>query len=207
MRIIFILLLIIATSLTLSGCYTKFYKKTNANIEQSQLQIAHAKMLSEQITPPVITKPGFYVDTQPHELDNQPLWVKKIVTLRANHLPFNLLVNRLLRNSPVIASYDNTVQSQRLVSMNYTGTVQGALETLSSETDYHFTASDHNIRWSAFESRTFDISFMPCSSNYLVGQQQNSTSNNNFASSGSPLGQINDQQYSNLEGQLSLWED
>lgn len=212
MKIIhFLSLSMIASTFALSGCYTKAYKESDANIKRTKLQIDTSKMVQEKVQPTVLTKSGFYVDPQPVSLDDQPEWTRKVVTLQAYHLPFNLLVNRLLRSCPVVASYDNTVKSQHLVSMNYTGTIAGALDTLAAETDYHFIVRPHDIRWSAFETRTFNISFMPGSSNYLVGQQQNTTGGSNNSTSvnsaSSPIGQINDQQYSNLEGQLSLWND
>jgi hypothetical protein len=209
MRIIHFTLLLIFV-FALSGCYTKFYKQNNAKINHTKMQIENSKMLAEQTQPAVVTKSGFYVDTQPISLDEQPAWTRKIITLRAYHLPFNLLINRVLRSCPVVVSYDNTVRTSRLVSMNYTGSIQGALETLAAQTDYGFISGTHDIRWSAFETRTFNISFMPGSSNYLVGQQQSGTSSNNNSNPGyhgTPVGQINDQQYSNLEGQLSVWQD
>lgn len=205
----FTLTALIASTLVLCGCYTKFYQQNDAKINHTQAQMNNSKMLAEQTQPVVVTKSGFYVDTQPISLSDQPLWTRKVITLRASRLPFNLLMNRLLRSCPVVTSYDNTVQPTRLVSMNYSGTIEGALETLAAQTDYGFITGSHDIRWSAFETRTFNISFMPGSSNYLVGQQQNSTGQNTSSPgySGTPIGQINDQQYSNLEGQLSLWQD
>lgn len=203
--------LFVLFSLLLTGCVSSTYRQSNANINQTQNQINNAKLVTETSAPPVLTKSGFYVDANPVALDNNPAWLKRIVSVQANRLPFNLLMTRLLRNCPVVVSYDRTINANRSVSLNYTGSILGALETLAAETDYSFIPQDHDIRWSAFETRTFNIAFMPGSSNYLVGQQQNSSgsSNNNTSTTGagSPVNQINDQQYSNLEGQLSVWQD
>jgi type IVB pilus formation R64 PilN family outer membrane protein len=65
------------------------------------------------------------------------------------------------------------------------------------------------VSWSAYETRMFDISFMPGYSSYMVGRGNNSTSgfSNAYLGSGEVQSDVNDDQYSNLQAQLSVWED
>ncbi len=191
----------------MAGC-SKIYNKTATNVDHTQEQMNHAKMVSEEEDPAVMIRQGYYVNTDPISVDTDPSWLKHRISLQARNMPLNLLMNRLLRDQRIVTSFDDTVQAQRPVNMNYVGTIKGALNTLGSELDYHYAIHDNAIDWSAFETKTFNISFMPGASNYLVGQQQNNAGSSASSSTPtSPIGQINDQQYSNLEGQLSIWQD
>ncbi len=202
---LFVLLLLIQF---FAAC-SKIYNNTNSNVDQTMQKMKVAKSESEKTEPAVIIKSGYYVDTDPIAFDTEPAWLKNRVSLQTHGMPFNLLMNRLLRSKDIMPSYDNTVQPQRSVNMNYVGTIKGALSTLANAMDYHYSIHGNTVHWSAFETKTFNVSFMPGASNYLVGQQQNNTGNDssNGTGSASPVGQINDQQYSNMEAQLSVWHD
>ncbi len=182
------------------------YKQTDKKIDQTinQIKAAHDSLDTEQ--PAVITKSGFYVDNKAIPLNHNPEWMNRHINLHAQSMPLNILLHRLLRYYPIAINYDSSVQPHRLVNLNYSGTVKGALDTLASTTNMSYRSNAHVINWSAFETKTFDISFMPGTSNYLVGQNQGQGSTSSSSSS-SPLNQINDQQYSNLHAQLSVWND
>ncbi len=184
------------------------YKQSNENVDKTEAKIDHARTMQSAIQPPVVSKPGYYVDTKAVPIDTDPKWMRKRITLRAHRLPFTVLLGRLLRHHNIDLNYDNSVRTQRLISMNYVGTLKGALDALASQTNYHYFITKNDINWSAFQTKTFDISFMPGASNYLVGQEHKSNNNNQYTdSNGSPVNQLNDQQFSNLEGQLSVWHD
>ena len=188
----------------LIGCAT--YQASHDNIEQTQQQIHHLQQTSQHAEPPVVNRPDFYVDTQRIAVNNPPPWLSQPVSLEAHRVPFNLLMGRLLRHSKVMTRYDASVEPQQLVDFDYTGTIAGALNTLAAATNYYYTIHPYDITWSAFMTKTFNISFMPGSSSYLVGQQ-NTSSASGVNAAGSPLNQINNEQYSNLEAQLSIWND
>ena len=81
---------------------------------------------------------------------HKPSWLSRSITFQANRIPFNLLMTRLLRNSRhILAQYDETIKPQRLVSLHYTGTLEGALNTLAAETHYHYRTHAHTLYWSA----------------------------------------------------------
>lgn len=197
------------SSILLGACATAPYLQANQRVDQTSRQIVADKLSDNKAAPAVLTRPGYYVDTHPVNLVQDPAWMRRSVTLQAQNMPLDELVARLLRNGDVNVRYDETVQSKRLVSLHYTGTVKGALETVAAKTRYFYTVDGNVVSWSAFETKIFDISFMPGYSSYMVGRGQNSSSGfgNAYLGSGEVHSDVNDDQYSNLQAQLSVWED
>lgn len=112
------------------------------------------------IKPAVIVKSGYYVDPHPVSLKKAPAWLQRSVTLTAHKMPLSILMSRLLRNTNINVNYNNAVRSYRLVSLDYSGSLQGALRNISAKTNYYYTTSKDNLDWSAFETKTFNVSFM-----------------------------------------------
>lgn len=193
----------------LLGCADSTYRNAEKGYETTKTQMNTAETEQHTTAPPVVIKKGYYVDTHPIAFQNQPKWLKQRVKLSAQNLPLSLLMKRLLRNSGVNVSFDNTVQSNRLVSLDYQGSVMGALKNIAAQTDYQYELQEDTLTWSAFETETFNVSFMPGASNYLVGRTRNGEKNqsNQYGVKGTHISRIDDQQYSNLEARLSVWHD
>lgn len=205
MRIKLRQLLPLVILLLLNSCAT--YKQAATHVSTTQHEIQHDKNKYATTAPAVVVKEGYYVDTQPVSLQQPPAWLQKNITLQANQMPFSMLMARLLRDSNVSAATDKSINSQQLVTMNYSGTVQGALDQLAAQTHYYYSLSAHQVNWSAFETRTFNISFMPGTSSYLVGQSQAGQQSLNTSGNNATKDHLNDQQYSTMQGQLSVWHD
>lgn len=199
----------------LSACVppAQYHQFTQA-ADTTQQQIAAA----EQATPTVVTKPGMYVDTTPVALNNAPAWMNQKITMRGNDLPFNVYVTQVLGQNNVLVNYDSDFDKTRTLSLDYSGTVKGALDKLAVATDTSYTLDNNNvINWSRFQNSTFDVSFMPGSSQYLMGRSSQSATNNSSNSSSSSSLSVNnlnatqiesqDDQYSQLAGTLSVWDD
>lgn len=200
-----LILTTIISSLIVSGCTPKPYKEATQNITNTQQQIQDITQQAQTTAPPVVNNNGYYIDTNPISLNKPPAWLKQNVQFHSEQIPLNLLMKRLLRYTPTVVNYAPDVNKDELVSLNYRGPLKGALDEIAAETGDHYQTSTHTIDWSALITKTLDISFMPGSSNYLIGQlqeQQNTQQNNQ-----QNTGQINDQQFSNLEAQLSIWKD
>lgn len=195
--------------LLLSACAGPPYQHADERVDQTDRQIAADKAADNQRAPAVISRPGYYIDTHPVTLSQDPAWMRRSVTMAAQNMPLDELVSRLLRNGDVNVRYDDTVQAKRPVSLHYTGSVKGALNTIAAKTRYSYTVADNVVSWSAYETKMFDISFMPGYSSYMVGRGQNSTSGfgNAYLGSGEVQSDVNDDQYSSLQAQLSVWED
>jgi len=197
-----------ATLLLLAGCAER---QMNQSIDNTQTQITAVKDRGNTIAPPVLTNKGFYVDTNPISLVKPPNWLFQRVSLNAQDMPFQFLLSRLLRNTGTVVDYQPGVQQQMPITMQYQGQIKGALDKLAGLTGYDYTAVGRSLSWTAFETKIFNISFMPGASNYLLGQQSggdsgasSSTSSGSSASFGAGNG---DQQFTNLQGKLSVWQD
>ena len=204
MKIKFILAL--STVVFFSGCAHTPFKTSNAHVRTTQQEIQQDLANYTTTKPPVVTHHGYYISTTPYKLQHQPKWMKRQVTLEAKNLPLSILMSRLLEGSGVTASYDETILPGRLVSIDYAGDVSGALKRAAALTHYNYALSQYDIAWSAFVTKTFNVSFMPGSSSYLVGQSQNRQRQVNNSATGQP-NHLNDMQYSNLQGRLSVWDD
>lgn len=199
-------------ALAVTGCQQALYKTSETNINKTQRNMDAIKRQIGHVQAPVVHFSGYYADTKPVGLSHQPLWLKNPIQVHTEALPFRVVLRTILDKHPVSVSLDASIEADKLISMRYEGTVEGALETLAHLSDYHVAWPNRDqLDWSAFETKSYDVSFMPGNSNYLVGQQANGNSRSqgskNQSTGESPLSQINDEQYSNLKASLSVWKD
>ena len=222
-KIIFKLTIIsLVVTALVCGCSTRqTLKDAELNAQKTADNIAREKANADTIAPPVVVVPGYYVDTNPIDTNTQPSWLKNKISISGQQLPLSFLVSHILRNTGVIVKYSPEVQKNRPVSMSYSGTVKGALDTLASKINYAYNVSNQEVSWSAFVSKTFNIAFMPGTANYLVGQSSSSNSSGGSSSSSSSsssgsnannsatgVAKMADQQYSGLQGtSISIWND
>ncbi len=211
---------LLAAAILLVGC------EQQAMYTDAQSQIAAAKaktdktraMQDEQAQSVVLKNQGMYVDQTHISLKHSPSWYKRRVSIRGNNLPLDFYVAKILQRETIYDHYDGTVNRKRLVSLSYTGTVKGALDDLAAKTGlaYRLNPDAKTITWSAFETKTFNISFMPGSTKYLLGADSSSSSSSSSSSDSSGSSgatQVSatkanpDSQYSSLEGTLSVWKD
>ena len=193
------------------GCKAQYYNQAQLNVDQTMQEMRDQKRAEN--VPVVQDNPGYYASTKAHELAG-PAWLDKPVNLRAKNMPFELLVIQALGSEQIVPNYDVGVVSNQPLSLTYTGTVKGALNMLAAKTGYSYKVQGSRLNWSAFETHTFNISFMPGTAAYSVGQQQSgggSSSSSSGSSSGSNsnpnMNALQDDQYSTLEGNLSVWKD
>ncbi len=193
-------------ALFVTACTHTPYTKSKANVSVTQHEIQQDLAHYNTTPAPVIIHKGYYVDTTPYKLEDQPAWMHKPLTLQAKELPLGILINRIIEGSDLTVSYDDSVSPQHAVTIDYNGDVAGALERIAALTHYNYSVSKYDIAWSSFITKTFDISFMPGSSTYLVGQSENRLQDTNMNQNGQ-INRLNDTQYSNLSGRLSVWDD
>jgi type IVB pilus formation R64 PilN family outer membrane protein len=136
----------------------------------------------------------------------QPAWMSRQIAIQGNNLPLEFMVSKILANTGATAMYDPAVNKSMPVTLNYSGTIAGALEALASKSHYGYEASGNRLMWSAFISRTFDVSFMPGASQYLLGGTKQQAGGSSTEITNLVAGQSNDQ-YSSLQAALSIWED
>ncbi len=214
-----ILLICLSTIIFLSGCNQSVYNQAEANvadITQRQTE-AHAKMVSATTpNPTLLMNQGLYVDRTPISLARQPLWLTNRVVLRGEQLPFSYYSRIILNGGGhnILIHYQSGLNDKVMLSMNYSGTVKGALDMLAAKTGYVYAVNCNDVYWQAFMTRTFDIAFMPGSSDYMMGKASTGAAGSAGSGGGGSVttitGTIDDSassQYSNLKGTLSVWRD
>lgn len=213
------LFLICCTLVTfLTGCNKAVYDQTVGNTADVKLRTDAAFKKSDaaaQKVPSLVINQGMYVDKTPISLTRQPEWLQNRVVIRGDQLPFSYYSRTVASGGGknVLTRYQTGLDDKAQVSMNYAGTVRGALDTLAAKTGYVYSVNGNNIYWQAFITKTFDIAFMPGSSDYMMGKASGGSSSGSSGSSSSTTtstGIIDDSsgaQYSNLKGTLSIWGD
>jgi type IVB pilus formation R64 PilN family outer membrane protein len=213
--------IVVAVLITsLLGCKpAPLYYSAKADVAKAQADITASQQRDYLPPAPVVTQPGAYVDTTRVSLHKRPAWTKNHVSLHGVNLPFSFYVSQVIGNEKVLIHFDDTIDRKKLISINYSGSAQGALAEIASHADYHyeFDLEKNAINWSAFISKTFTVSFMPGTSQYQVGNSASATpslagTTGGSGSSGSTTSTtgvdlMSDSQYSQLVGNVSLWRD
>jgi type IVB pilus formation R64 PilN family outer membrane protein len=211
MRVIIRLLIILVALSFMTSCVesNKAFVNGNKNVDATQQNIDTTKTTNEA-APVVTTNSGFYADTKPIPIADNPAWLNNKISFAGKSLPLSFILQHILRNTDAILSYQPGVNTNKRITMSYTGTIKGALDNLAEKANYAYTINDKQINWSTFVTKSFDISFMPGSSDYMLGQTQAGTGTSNTIQRGditTVMGAMNDEQYSSLKGTLSVWKD
>ncbi|MHB1221550.1 MAG: type II secretion system protein GspD [Gammaproteobacteria bacterium] len=215
--------LLLSAVITLTACHSKVYNQTQGNVADVKIKASEARIKSDNDAKPpspLVMKNGMYVDTTPINLNKQPAWLKNQIVIRGDQLPFSYY-SRTIANGVrgnILTKYQVGLDSGAKVSINYSGSIKGALDLLAARAGYVYTVQGSAIYWQAFVTRTYDIAFMPGGTDYLMGSQANTTTNtgnqggggggsmqtqaNNYVSGGLAAGE-----FSSLKGTLSIWKD
>ncbi len=202
------LLVLVCLIFFVQACVPPTYKEVNANVDATNKQFDHhfsdsAEMRDTNRLAPIL------VDNQ----NSKPqAWLNAPISFHARNMPLAKLVDHLLQPQGVYNTFSAGANSNVLVSLDIKGSLQKALDLISSKTGYAYTVEGHNVIWSLFVTKTFDVSFMPGISKYVVGEPNNTSSGSSSNSStGNNSSAANDLtssgQYSSIEGTISLWTD
>lgn len=210
------MLLIFAVAFMLSACNSPVYNQTENNVADVKIKMknARAKSDNDANTPPsLVMKKGLYVDKTPINLAKNPSWMRNHIVIKGDQLPFSYYSRTvsLGGGANVLTKYQTGLDQSNRVSLNYSGTVQGALDLLASKTGYIYMIQGNSVYWQAFVTKTYDVAFMPGGTDYLMGKKSGGAAvdtgggggaTSNFTNSDSSI-----DQYSNLTGKLSVWSD
>ncbi|OGT36833.1 MAG: hypothetical protein A3F11_08605 [Gammaproteobacteria bacterium RIFCSPHIGHO2_12_FULL_37_14] len=207
-------------ALVLAGCQSQIYNQTEGNIADVKIKAEEAirkQDVSVKPKSPLVVKPGLYVDTTPISLERQPSWLRAHILIRGDQLPFSYYSRTVASgaNNNVLTKYQTGLNQTVNISMNYSGTIKGALDLLASKTGFVYSVRKNSIYWQAFITKTFDIAFMPGGTDYLMGKTSGSSTAGAGSTSSSTTGSVSnyvssdssDSEYSNLKGTLSVWKD
>ena len=209
--------LLLGTLFVISACHAPVYHRTEADIARTRATIQWAKQHAhdQYKTPPaLIVKPGMYVDTTPIDLRKSPAWLKNPIVIRGDSLPFSYYSRTITSGAGnnFLTTYQLGLDTKVGVSMNYAGTIRGALDVLASKTGYVYSIHNNKIYWLAFITKTFDVAFMPGSTDYTLGKS-GSSGGSGGGGGGAGGAQTLDfadadsAQSSSITGKLSIWTD
>lgn len=202
---------------TLTACYSPVYNQTEANVADVKLKEAAARAKSDcsgRNRPSLLVNRGLYVDTTPINLKREPAWLRNHMVLRGDQLPFSYYSRTIASGagSKVLTKFQTGLDPAVGITMNYSGSVRGALDLLAAKTGYVYSIHENTVYWQAFLTRTFDIAFMPGGTDYLMGKPSGGGAGTqptagmgtvtNYTTSDD-----SDAEYSNLKATLSIWKD
>ncbi len=206
---------VLTSAFTLAACSTpKLFSQSQENVNKVKTQIKDARQEGDTLTKPkssVIVKDELYVDSVPINIKKQPTWLKGRISLHGDKLPFSFYSRNIVKSAGVLTKYQHRLDPSLEISMNYTGDIQGALDLLAAKTGYSYSINGDSVYWRAFETKTFNIAFMPGSSNYMVGKDKVTKKKEDDSNTNEVIKKGNDDtandQYSNLQATLSVWKD
>lgn len=211
-------ILLIVAMFGLAACVTPpLFDQTKQKVDDAHQQVADAYAQHQNL--PTVTTP------HPAGSGNltltstvQPGWMQQTVNVRTNNMSFEQVVNKVLGKTAGVVAYDGTVNRTMPLSIQYSGSIKGALDVIAARSGYSYDNNGGVITWSVFQTRTFDVSFMPGVSQYAVGETNSTSANSGSSSSTTNTGSVNTNsptnisatgtdQYSNMQGNLSVWDD
>ena len=161
-----------------------------------------------------------YVDPTPQSLKHAPAWLKQHVTLKGRSLPFDFYMKDLLKGTDGLVAYQNNEIKNMILSFDYSGSLDDALDYMSVQSNYGYELKDRTIEWSRLMTKTFQVAFVPGEVSYLLGQTSGASAGGGGGGSGAGGGQSASSgsmivtgstdmssQYTNISGKLSIWDD
>ena len=158
------IVLLFSMAFVLVSCHQPIFNQTEGNIADAKIKVSREEHRADNIAkplPPLLVKQGLYVDTTPINLQQRPSWLENHIVIRGDQLPFSYY-SRLISlgaGTNILTKFQVGLDPTAKVSLNYSGTIRGALDLLASRAGYVYMKQSDLLR--SFVTRTFDIAFMP----------------------------------------------
>ncbi|MDR3490512.1 MAG: hypothetical protein P4M12_00550 [Gammaproteobacteria bacterium] len=216
-----LLLALFSMAIVITGCTPPLYNQTMGNMAdviEHQRAVIHKAESTMKPPVPLVVNQGLYVDKTPISLAKAPCWINSHVIIRGDKLPLSYYTRTIVGGTQkvILSHYQIGLDQTIPVSINYSGTVKGALDLLAAKSGYVYTINGNHIYWQAFVTRTFDIAFMPGATDYTLGDTAGGTSSGGGGASSSGGGGSSATgaggfgglgSSSTLKGTLSVWKD
>lgn len=214
---------IMITCALLTSCATPpMYYDSQDNVSNTKDKISQDRKAIDQqaksAEDAVVYKDSMYVDNQAINLSEQPTWLNNKITVHGSSLPFSFYSRQVITDPNVITTYQTDLEQNKPITLNYTGSVEGALQVLSAKTGYTYEIHNNGIYWQEYITKTFDIAFLPGDAEYLVGKSTGGSSSSGGSASSGGSGSSSatviqgspgnaDDEYNNIQGKMSVWDD
>ena len=206
------ILFVFAVAFMLSACNSPVYNQTENNVADVKIKTRLARQKSDddaKVQPSLVMNKGLYVDKEPISLYKNPSWLNEHIVIKGDQLPFSYF-SRVVSNgagTKILTKYQPGMEQSAKLSINYSGTVRGALDLLASKAGYVYAIEGNYIYWQSIVTKTYDIAFMPGGTDYLVGKKSGGGSSTSSGTQNFTTTDSSSDQYSNMGGKLSLWKD
>ncbi|HVE43765.1 MAG TPA: secretin N-terminal domain-containing protein [Gammaproteobacteria bacterium] len=212
-------ILCLAFGFVLAACHAPVYNQTEGNVADVKIKMAEARHKSDRDarpSPSLVMKSGLYVDTTPVSLARNPAWLNSHIVVRGEALPFSYYSRTVSTGAGknILTKYQPGLDVATNISVNYSGSIKGALDLIASKSGYVYSVHGSTIYWQAYITRTFEVAFMPGGTDYLMGKKSGSSGGaqpvgggTNGQTSSYTNSDSSDSEYSNLSAKLSVWDD
>lgn len=208
------IVLVLTTMLMVTACNSPVYNQTENNVADVKIKAKVARQQSDdsaKVRPALVMNKGPYIDRTPISLAKNPSWLKSHIVIKGDQLPFSYFSRTIGSGAGygILTKYQTGLDQGQKISLNYSGTVKGALDLLSSKSGFVYNIQGNGIYWQAFLTKTYDIAFMPGGTDYMMGKKAAAGGSGASTSGAADYTQADSSsdQYSNLTGKLSVWSD
>lgn len=152
-----------------------------------------------------------HVNLTPLPESDGPAWLNNTLgdTLEVASTPFHLVMSWILDGTQVNPIYSYDMNPKLAVTLfQEGGTIRQALDRVATRTNYAYTVDDQTIKWSKFQTETFDIPMFAGDYSYLVGKSDEATSSASSSSVDTSSFDTDKAQYANLKAEnLNAFQD
>lgn len=187
-----------AAATLLSGCANQQMEQQVKSVYNTSKHTINKSLSRVHKSKKFTVNKGKYSNDKFYDL--QKAWQRKKVEVHAYQQPLADIMNILTQGSNVSVSY-NDKTNLSLININYKGTVAGALHQLMMKNNLYYSiqgSQKNTIQWSATQTKTFNIAYLPGTTSFNLGGSSTSSSSDSPNSNNST---------SSLKGNVSVWGD
>ncbi|ASI21437.1 hypothetical protein E4188_23890 (plasmid) [Aeromonas media] len=166
-----------AVIIALSGCGAMDHleQKNAANDTMDQIKTYEGKKESSK---------SVYIDKPPLDLnptigEGAPWWVRKPATIQGQDIPLSFAVRNLLQsaNQKIAVNYGPDVVQDKIISVDYQGDINGALNEIAAKADISVSVHGNKISFERYVTKVFELNSLLGKSSFLFGRKANSVNN------------------------------
>lgn len=188
-------------SAILFGCGATDYLDQRAAALETQKTISESGKVAD-------TNKAIYVERPPVSLNrqvenNRPWWSNKKASIKGQGVPIDFAVKNIFRSAGqnVPVEYGPDVSPQKMVSIDYSGDIFGALTEIGSKSDYSVTITNGKVRFDRYVTTVFELNTLIGKSSFLFGSRSGGqqSSGDGLATVSVTSSLSNNDTYSNIE--------
>lgn len=139
-------------------------------IDEAERHIKQQKLAGLQQYKNIRIIDGYYAPPLSlNDLERPAWWFESVPLINTQDMPLKDLMAQLAKEYAISYQFTLAELGARPVTVSFSGSLGALLNHLSSLLNLHFSVKNEVIVWKAQDTRIFDISFMPGSSQYQLG--------------------------------------